>query len=72
MTIEIQQKERKGEQTDLQELRFIAKVTSLGKDRIIVVVPKEHFNKGKPLRGKFVRVILQELSLDDEKEEGKK
>jgi hypothetical protein len=45
----------------MPQLRFIARVTSMGKDKVIIYVPKEfHKETLKNFRGKQVKVTLEE------------
>jgi len=33
----------------------------MGKDRTVVIIPKEHDKLGKQLRGKYARVFIEEV-----------
>jgi hypothetical protein len=46
--------------------KFIAKVTNMG-ERTMVIFPKEHDKENKRLRGKFARITVEEISLEEEK-----
>jgi uncharacterized phage infection (PIP) family protein YhgE len=45
----------------MPQLKFIARVTSMGKDKVIIYVPKDfHKDILKNLRGKQVKVIVED------------
>jgi hypothetical protein len=44
-------------------ITFIAKVVGMGKNQYSIVFPKEYSKDGKRLEGKYVRAILEELSV---------
>jgi hypothetical protein len=48
-------------------VKFIGKVSSMGKDRYVLIFPRVHNKAGKVLKGKHVRATLEEISLDGEK-----
>jgi hypothetical protein len=47
-------------------MKFIGKVSSMGKDRYVLIFPQAHNKAGKVLKGKHVRATLEEISLDEE------
>ena len=47
-------------------LKFITKVTNMG-ERILVIFPKER-EETKRLKGKFVRITVEEIPVDEEEE----
>jgi hypothetical protein len=47
-------------------VKFIAKVTSMGEDRYVLILPKEYNKDGKRLKGKYVKAVLEEISLDEQ------
>jgi hypothetical protein len=47
------------------EVKFISKVSTMGADRLFVQIPKENMKSAKDLKGKYVRVLLQEVTLED-------
>jgi hypothetical protein len=47
------------------EMKFISKVSTMGADRLFIQIPKEHLKAAKGLRGKYVKVFIQEVSLDE-------
>jgi hypothetical protein len=49
------------------KVKFIAKVTSMGEDRYMVIFPREQNKDGKHLKGKYVKVILEEITIDPQK-----
>jgi hypothetical protein len=53
-------------------IKFIAKVASLGKDRYVVIFPKEQTEEGKLAKGKHFKVILEEVTVDDDEENDSK
>ncbi len=44
-------------------ITFIAKVVSMGGNRYSIVFPKKYSKDGKRLKGKYVRAILEEVSV---------
>ena len=44
------------------EVKFISKVSTMGQDRYLVFFPKDFSKYGKRLKGKHVRVILEEMT----------
>jgi hypothetical protein len=47
--------------TLMPQLKFIARVTSMGKDKVIIYVPKDfHKDILKNFRGKQVKVIVED------------
>jgi hypothetical protein len=45
----------------MPQLKFIARVTSMGKDKVIIYVPKDfHKDMLKNFRGKQVKVIVED------------
>jgi hypothetical protein len=45
----------------MPQLKFIARVTSMGKDKVIIYVPKDfHKDLLKNFRGKQVKVIVED------------
>jgi GH25 family lysozyme M1 (1,4-beta-N-acetylmuramidase) len=45
----------------MPQIKFIARVTSMGKDKVIIYVPKDfHKDTLKNFKGKQVKVILEE------------
>jgi len=45
----------------MPQMKFIARVTRMGKDKVIIYVPKDfHKDVLKNFRGKQVKVILEE------------
>jgi hypothetical protein len=48
------------------ELKFISKVSTMGPDRLFIQIPKEHLKTAKGLKGKYVKVFLQEVTLEEE------
>jgi hypothetical protein len=48
------------------ELKFISKVSTMGPDRLFVQIPREHLKAAKGLKGKYVKVFLQEVTLEEE------
>jgi hypothetical protein len=46
----------------MEEVKFIGKVSRMGDDRYLIFFPKEYVKDGKRLKGKHVRVILEEVS----------
>jgi hypothetical protein len=45
----------------MPQLKFIARVTSMGKDKVIIYVPKDfHKDILKNFRGKQVKVIVED------------
>jgi hypothetical protein len=51
---------------EMLEVKFIAKVVTMGVDRLVIAIPKEKYKEAKPLKGKHVKVFLQEVTLEDE------
>jgi len=47
---------------DMEQVKFISKVSTMGQDRYLVFFPKDFAKYGKRLKGKHVRVILEEMS----------
>jgi hypothetical protein len=45
------------------ELKFIGRVTTMGQDRLVIVIPKSHLKPAILLNGKYVKVYLQEIEL---------
>jgi hypothetical protein len=45
--------------------KFIARVTNMG-DRIMIIFPKEQEKDAKQFKGKYVKVTVEEVTLDDE------
>ena len=43
-------------------VRFIAKISSMG-DKFIILIPKERHAQAKKLKGKYVRVIVEEVTV---------
>ena len=37
----------------------------MGEDRLFIQIPKESLKGAKDLKGKYVRVLLQEITLED-------
>jgi hypothetical protein len=48
------------------KVKFIAKVTSMGESRYMVIFPREYNKDGKHLRGKYVKAILEEITMENE------
>ena len=48
------------------ETKFIAKVVTMGEDRFFIPFPKDHAKIAKSLKGKYVKVFVQEVTLDEE------
>jgi hypothetical protein len=51
---------------NMLELKFISKVSTMGPDRLFVQVPREHLKAAKGLKGKYVKVFLQEVTVEEE------
>jgi hypothetical protein len=51
---------------NMLELKFISKVSTMGPDRLFIQIPKEHLKAAKGLKGKYVKVFLQEVTLEEE------
>ena len=49
-----------------KKFKFITKVTNMG-ERILVIFPKER-EETKRLKGKFVRITVEEIPVDEEEE----
>lgn len=45
--------------TELASVRFVGKISSMG-DKLIVVIPKEFHDQVKKLKGKQVRVVIDD------------
>jgi hypothetical protein len=56
---------RQDEQMTITRLRFIAKVTNMG-ERTMVIFPKNEDKLSKRLRGKFARITVEEIPLEEE------
>jgi hypothetical protein len=52
---------------DMLETKFISKVVTMGPDRFFVPFPKDNIKIAKSLKGKYVKVFIQEVTLDEEK-----
>ncbi len=50
---------------DMIELKFISKVSTMGPDRLFIQIPKEYLKTAKGLKGKYVKVFLQEVTLEE-------
>jgi hypothetical protein len=55
-----------GIDADMLELKFISKVSTMGPDRLFIQIPKEHLKAAKGLKGKYVKVFIQEVTLDED------
>jgi hypothetical protein len=51
--------------TDMIEAKFISKVVTMGPERFFLPFPKEMIKTAKSLRGKYVKVSIQEITLDE-------
>ena len=47
----------------LRSLKFVSKVSSMGENRRIIEIPKEEHKEADKLRGKNVKVTVEELKL---------
>lgn len=47
---------------NMEQVKFITKVSTMGDNRYLIFFPKEYVKDGKRLKGKHVRVILEEMS----------
>jgi hypothetical protein len=45
------------------KVNFIAKVKRMGKHRCMVIFPSERNDDGEHLKGKYVKVLLEEITL---------
>jgi hypothetical protein len=54
------------EQMTVIRFKFIAKVTNMG-ERTMVIFPKDQDKVSKRLRGKFARITVEEIPLEEEK-----
>jgi hypothetical protein len=50
---------------DMIEVKFISKVTTMGPDRLFVQIPRESLKAAKDLKGKYVKVSLKEITLEE-------
>jgi hypothetical protein len=50
---------------DMLEMKFISKVSTMGPDRLFIQIPKEQLKTAKGLKGKYVKVFLQEVTLEE-------
>ena len=48
------------------ETKFISKVVTMGPDRFFIPFPKDHVKTAKSLKGKYVKVFIQEVTLNEE------
>jgi len=46
----------------MKEVRFISRVSSMSDQRYLIFFPKDYIGDGKRLKGKHVRVILEEIA----------
>jgi hypothetical protein len=44
-----------------KEVKFVAKVAKLSGDRSIIAFPEKFYDEGKKLRGKDVKVTIEEI-----------
>jgi hypothetical protein len=44
-----------------QQLKFVGKVTNMGKEKMIVYIPKEFHKDIEHLRGKHVKITVDEI-----------
>jgi len=44
-------------------LKFVSKVSSMGKNRRIIEIPKDEHREADKLKGKNIKVIVEELKL---------
>ena len=48
------------------KLKFIQKVTSMGKHRTVIIIPSDQDKLGaKELRGKYARVYVEEVPVEE-------
>jgi hypothetical protein len=47
------------------ELKFISKISTMGPDRYFIQFPKEHVKTAKSLKGRYVRVFVKEIAVDE-------
>jgi hypothetical protein len=43
------------------KVQFVAKISTMGKDRFVMIFPKTENKVGKQLRGKYVKAALEEI-----------
>ncbi len=43
------------------KVQFVAKISTMGKDRFVMIFPKTQNKVGKQLRGKYVKATLEEI-----------
>jgi hypothetical protein len=55
----------KSNDSNMLELKFISKVSTMGPDRLFIQIPKEQLKSAKGLKGKYVKVFLQEVTLEE-------
>lgn len=50
---------------DMIETKFISKVVTMGPERFFIPFPKENIKIAKSLKSKYVKVFVQEITLEE-------
>ncbi len=50
------------------KVQFVAKISTMGKDRFVMIFPKMQHKVGKQLRGKYVKATLEEIVPEEDGE----
>jgi hypothetical protein len=45
-------------------MKFISRVVTMGEDRFLIPFPKEHIKSARSLKGKYIRVSVQEIPVE--------